>query len=351
MSRLWFAPFVVVSLGFISAQVHAQSGVVQGAVVHAVTHVPVAGAQVIVAGTDLTAVTGADGSYRITGVPAGDHAVEATAPGYQRGVASCAHVPSPVDAGVAIPVLPQGYVPPPPPPPPTRPEVRPTRTRDTSRGPLLYVINGLVYPLGYEHAALNSDAGERLESLEVLHAGTAMQRYRPCSLVSGAIIMEFNLPGHSGKVVGRAVDAATDQPLSELRVGPDMARSHVEQRGGRFDWYTREATTGLALARYGYDPYLLPCRLRVPVDDSAVVLVRMSPSSNAAASATPTEPATFRDLLQPLFVVNDTIWAPGTRSPLIPAAQIASVETLPSGPARERFGQCGSSGAILVRTR
>ncbi len=351
MSRLWFAPFVVVSLGLTSVHMQAQSGVVQGAVVHAVTHVPVAGARVIVAGTDLTAVTGADGSYRISGVPAGDHAVEATAPGYQRGVAGCARVPSQVNEGIAIPVLPQGYVPRPPPPPSPRPQLRPRAPQDSSAPRPIYVINGLMYPLGYEPQALAPDVAERIESIEVLRAGTAMQRYRPCSLIGGAILMELNVPGHSGRVVGRAVDAATDTPLSELRVGPDMTRSHVVQRGGRFDWYTREATTGLALARYGYEPYLLPCRLRVPVDDSAVVLVRMSPSSNAAESATPTAAATFRDLLEPLFVVNDTIWAPGTRSPQIPAAEIASVETLPSAPARERFGQCGAAGAILVRTR
>jgi hypothetical protein len=44
---------------------------------------PLAGAHVAVGGTDLTADSGEDGAYLIAGVPAGEHDVTATAPGYE----------------------------------------------------------------------------------------------------------------------------------------------------------------------------------------------------------------------------------------------------------------------------
>ena len=353
MTRFWFAAVAALALvPSTHSPGHAQESVVHGAVVDGATHVRIAGARVVVAGTDLTAVSGVDGSYRISGVPAGDHTIEATLPGYQRGVSGCVRVPTTGTAGIAVPMLREGYVPPPAPardprtPAPVSAGIR--RTPPAPRRPLLYLINGLLYPPDSTpegHPALDT---ERLESVEVLHAGPAMQRFRPCVLVEGAILLEIDLPGESGRIAGTVLDATTSVPLTEVRIGALPSHWRSVRRDGRFGWFTRDSTTGLAVSRVGYRPYILPCQLRVPVDDSVNVLVRLSPMPASAS-----EPGTpdIDALLQPLFVVDGTIWAPRTEAPLIPADQIAAVETLAPGPARERFGQCGAAGAVLVRTR
>ena len=351
MTRFWFAAVAALALvPSTHSPAHAQEGVVHGAVVDGATHVRIAGARVVVAGTDLTAVTGVDGSYRISGIPAGDHTIEATLPGYQRGVSGCVRVPTTGTAGIAVPMLREGYVPPPPPardPAPPVP-VRPDAQSRRARGPLLYLINGLLYPPDYGPEGPPALDSERLASVEVLHAGPAMQRFRPCVLVEGAILLEIDLPGESGRIAGTVLDATTAQPLTEVRIGALPSHRRSVRRNGRFGWFTRDSTTGLAVSRFGYRPYILPCQLRVPVDDSVNVLVRLSPMPASAS-----EPGTpeLGTLLQPLFVVDGTIWAPRTEAPLIPADEIAAVETLAPGPARERFGQCGAAGAVLVRRR
>jgi TonB-linked SusC/RagA family outer membrane protein len=60
----------------------AAAGTVAGRVTSADTGAPLAGAQVVVVGTRLGATTGADGRYRIAGVPDGSHQLRATLLGY-----------------------------------------------------------------------------------------------------------------------------------------------------------------------------------------------------------------------------------------------------------------------------
>ncbi|HEX6533901.1 MAG TPA: TonB-dependent receptor [Gemmatimonadaceae bacterium] len=59
------------------------SGAVQGAVTDATSHEPLAGAQVVVTGTDARQVTGDDGRYALHGVPAGRRVVEVRRLGYR----------------------------------------------------------------------------------------------------------------------------------------------------------------------------------------------------------------------------------------------------------------------------
>ena len=62
----------------------AQTGKIEGTVLDAGTKEPLAGANVIVEGTTLTATTGSDGSYVITPVPAGEHTLIASMMGYKK---------------------------------------------------------------------------------------------------------------------------------------------------------------------------------------------------------------------------------------------------------------------------
>jgi TonB-dependent starch-binding outer membrane protein SusC len=86
MSRMrWlFAMFVAVAA--IPALAGAQNtGTVAGTVVETGTQRPLAGVQITVAGTGLGTLTGAEGRFLITSVPAGTHEVRATLIGYARG--------------------------------------------------------------------------------------------------------------------------------------------------------------------------------------------------------------------------------------------------------------------------
>lgn len=61
----------------------AQAGAVTGTVTDAGTGEPVSGAQVFIRGTNLGTLSGADGSYRLTGVPAGNRTVRVRLIGYE----------------------------------------------------------------------------------------------------------------------------------------------------------------------------------------------------------------------------------------------------------------------------
>lgn len=67
-----------------TVQVGAQepTGTVSGRVLDATSERPLSGAEVVVEGTQLTAVAGADGQYVLSGVPAGTHQVRASLIGY-----------------------------------------------------------------------------------------------------------------------------------------------------------------------------------------------------------------------------------------------------------------------------
>ena len=79
---------VLLALGLASsplavpARAQAQTGTITGRVVAAVGGVPLAGAQVVVVGTGVGQRAGPSGQYRLTGVPVGEHVVEAQAPGF-----------------------------------------------------------------------------------------------------------------------------------------------------------------------------------------------------------------------------------------------------------------------------
>jgi TonB-dependent SusC/RagA subfamily outer membrane receptor len=80
----------------------AAAGSVTGTVTDAARRRPVAGATVIVAGTRLGAVTGADGRYTIARVPAGAHTVQARAIGFERAQAAVTVGAGPATADFAL---------------------------------------------------------------------------------------------------------------------------------------------------------------------------------------------------------------------------------------------------------
>ncbi len=65
------------------AGLDAQQGVIQGQVADAEDLAPVTGAQVFLPDTEIGAITGEDGRYRLTGVPAGEHTVRVQLLGYR----------------------------------------------------------------------------------------------------------------------------------------------------------------------------------------------------------------------------------------------------------------------------
>ena len=361
IARVAFRLFTAATAGLsalATQRAGAQTGVIHGAVVHGGTHARIPGARVTVVGTNLSAVTEADGSYRITGVPEGDRILEATLPGYQLGRSDCVRVPGVAD-GIAVPILPVGYVPPPPEPartPTGAPSGTPIRLRpptNPTKLPPLTVINGLRYPRDSGSVMmLSTEYLERIESLDVLMAPRAAQRYTTCTPIGGAIVFEIHLPGSSGKMVGEVVDAATGARLSEVMLGMDSLQPNATGRSGRFSWFTSRGELGVTVAKYGYYPYYLPCRLRVPVDDSVRVKVWL-PANPAEPNSTGVKPGprSWSAPRDPLFVVNDTVWAPGSAAPTIPAANIASLEMLTRTTAATKYGQCGAAGAVLITTR
>lgn len=67
------------------SKAEAQQGAVTGQVIEASNQQPITGAQVSLEGTQLGTLTGEDGNYRITGVPAGEYTVQVQAIGYSQG--------------------------------------------------------------------------------------------------------------------------------------------------------------------------------------------------------------------------------------------------------------------------
>jgi iron complex outermembrane receptor protein len=85
-----FGPLLLGTLLWASqASAQGTAGTITGRVVDGATQAPIAGASVGVAGTQIAAQTRADGGFTLSGVPAGNHQVQATALGYgqqERGV-------------------------------------------------------------------------------------------------------------------------------------------------------------------------------------------------------------------------------------------------------------------------
>jgi len=74
----------VLMIALAPAGASAQAGRIEGTVTDAETKEPLAGANVVVEGTTLRATTGADGSYVITPVPAGEYTLIASMKGYKK---------------------------------------------------------------------------------------------------------------------------------------------------------------------------------------------------------------------------------------------------------------------------
>lgn len=73
----------VAALGTVSPA-QAQQGIVTGQITAAATGQPLSDAQVFIRGLEIGTITGADGRYRLTGVPAGQHTVRVSLLGYGR---------------------------------------------------------------------------------------------------------------------------------------------------------------------------------------------------------------------------------------------------------------------------
>jgi TonB-linked SusC/RagA family outer membrane protein len=84
----WTVVLSALCMALFAPALQAQTGTVSGTVIDEQTRQPLADAQVVVVGTQLSAVTRADGRYSITGVPAGSRTVRATRIGYATAVAT-----------------------------------------------------------------------------------------------------------------------------------------------------------------------------------------------------------------------------------------------------------------------
>jgi TonB-linked SusC/RagA family outer membrane protein len=85
MTTLLAAPLAVLFFWALPGELSARqaTGTVQGRAIDGSTNRPLAGVQISVTGTQRGTITGADGTYRITGVPAGEREVRAQHIGYQ----------------------------------------------------------------------------------------------------------------------------------------------------------------------------------------------------------------------------------------------------------------------------
>src|SRR5207247_10079407 len=72
----------VALLGAVVSSAAAQQGSIAGRVTHRATQQPVAGAEVVVLGTNLAGRTRQDGQYRIPGVAVGRHTLQGRVLGY-----------------------------------------------------------------------------------------------------------------------------------------------------------------------------------------------------------------------------------------------------------------------------
>lgn len=66
-----------------AAAAEAQEGAIEGTVESAATNQPLGNVQVFIQGTEIGTITSGDGTYRLTGVPTGEHTVQARLIGYQ----------------------------------------------------------------------------------------------------------------------------------------------------------------------------------------------------------------------------------------------------------------------------
>ncbi|PYP00354.1 MAG: hypothetical protein DMD61_04460, partial [Gemmatimonadetes bacterium] len=79
---------VLLAAGLVAGPVQAQQGTVTGQVTDKSNQQPVAGAQVLIAGTSLESRTGRDGHFTMIKVPAGRYTVQVRLIGYATGTAS-----------------------------------------------------------------------------------------------------------------------------------------------------------------------------------------------------------------------------------------------------------------------
>jgi hypothetical protein len=164
---------------------------------------------------------------------------------------------------------------------------------------------------------------------------------------SRSVLIELTLPGTAGTVVANVVDAATGETLTDVMFGLDSLHPDTPAPSGRFSWFTRRTAVALAAERSGYDAYTMPCRLKVPVDDSVTVRIWLPALGPGARRPLALPGARPRGVL----VVNDTVWTPGSASPNIPPQDIVSNEMLSGTIAEGRYGQCGAQGASIISTR
>lgn len=99
LRRIWIVLLVLVVTGGIA---HAQGRTVSGKVQEDATQEPVAGATVLVEGTDLGAITGPDGTFTIAGVPAGEITLRVSGPSHQEKAIVVAADQAQVTVGLAL---------------------------------------------------------------------------------------------------------------------------------------------------------------------------------------------------------------------------------------------------------
>lgn len=165
----------------LAASLAAQTGVLSGVIYDQTNKTGLAGAEVRIRGTDLTAMTGSDGRFTIANVPVGKHELEAVRPGYRSFRLPAVRIASPDTAHIYLALSAVTEAP---------PTVEPVDAAATGRFLLrgetttsvgeisenapMYIIDGVMLAPGTMVAGLDPKG---IESVEVIKGAAAETLY------------------------------------------------------------------------------------------------------------------------------------------------------------------------------
>jgi TonB-dependent SusC/RagA subfamily outer membrane receptor len=168
---------LVVAVGFIAASfviaaaAGAQTGVISGVIYDESNRVGLQGAQVAIKGTELVGVSGKDGKFIITGVPAGPQQVEAWRVGYRSFKLSTLRIAA-NDTTTVYLALASNAEDPATPASETTIQLRNPVSYRSNTKPLI-IIDGVIQPPGTEITSIQRE----IQSIEVIRGAAATQLY------------------------------------------------------------------------------------------------------------------------------------------------------------------------------
>jgi TonB-dependent SusC/RagA subfamily outer membrane receptor len=158
----------------IAGSLGAQTGVISGVIFDETNRVGLQGAQVAIKGTELIGVSGKDGKFTISGVPAGSHQIEAWRVGYRSFKLSPMRIAANDTTHLYLALASNADDPA---TPASSPTAYPVRTRSSTE-PLI-IIDGVIQQPG---AGVVRPSGanippQNIESVEVVKGAAAVQLY------------------------------------------------------------------------------------------------------------------------------------------------------------------------------